>query len=124
MRLTGNGRRGFVAAGAHEADGCGAGRTAGSALRRTWELRELGRLGSGAASARKLLVAAALAAGMAVGGNAAAQETRRITHDLGTTEITGTPTRVVALEYSFRSAERRVGQACVSTCRARWSPYP
>src|SRR3546814_20793572 len=22
-----------------------------------------------------------------------------------------------------RSAERRVGQACVSTCRSRWSPY-
>src|SRR3546814_13641819 len=23
-----------------------------------------------------------------------------------------------------RSAERRVGKACVSTCRSRWSPYP
>src|SRR3546814_19380952 len=23
----------------------------------------------------------------------------------------------------FRSDERRVGQACVSTCRSRWSPY-
>src|SRR3546814_12061955 len=24
---------------------------------------------------------------------------------------------------SFRSEERRVGKACVSTCRSRWSPY-
>src|SRR3546814_20716759 len=23
----------------------------------------------------------------------------------------------------FRSEERRVGNACVSTCRSRWSPY-
>src|SRR3546814_16508379 len=23
----------------------------------------------------------------------------------------------------FRSAERRVGKECVSTCRSRWSPY-
>src|SRR3546814_19743213 len=25
---------------------------------------------------------------------------------------------------SARSEERRVGKACVSTCRYRWSPYP
>src|SRR3546814_20478882 len=25
---------------------------------------------------------------------------------------------------SLRSAERRVGQGCGSTCRSRWSPYP
>src|SRR3546814_2714946 len=100
MRLTGNGRRGFVAAGAHEADGCGAGRTAGSALRRTWELRELGRLGSGAASARKLLVAAALAAGMAVGGNAAAQETRRITHELRSEEHTSELQSLMRISYA------------------------
>src|SRR3546814_9548912 len=25
---------------------------------------------------------------------------------------------------SSRSAERRVGKECVSTCRSRWSPYP
>src|SRR3546814_9274769 len=25
---------------------------------------------------------------------------------------------------SQRSEERRVGKACVSTCRSRWSPYP
>src|SRR3546814_19472133 len=24
----------------------------------------------------------------------------------------------------LRSEERRVGKACVSTCRSRWSPYP
>src|SRR3546814_20808228 len=24
---------------------------------------------------------------------------------------------------AMRSAERRVGKACVSTCRSRWSPY-
>src|SRR3546814_11791009 len=29
---------------------------------------------------------------------------------------------VPALEV-FRSEERRVGKACVSTCRSRWSPY-
>src|SRR3546814_18770481 len=29
------------------------------------------------------------------------------------------PREVVGL----RSAERRVGQECVSTCRSRWSPY-
>src|SRR3546814_15988468 len=26
--------------------------------------------------------------------------------------------------FAHRSAERRVGKACVSTCRSRWSPYP
>src|SRR3546814_16529801 len=26
--------------------------------------------------------------------------------------------------YFFRSEERRVGKECVSTCSARWSPYP
>src|SRR3546814_10607663 len=25
--------------------------------------------------------------------------------------------------YFLRSEERRVGKACVSTCRSRWSPY-
>src|SRR3546814_20041440 len=25
--------------------------------------------------------------------------------------------------YEARSAERRVGKECVSTCRSRWSPY-
>src|SRR3546814_5687261 len=29
----------------------------------------------------------------------------------------------VSASYSNRSEERRVGKACVSTCRSRWSPY-
>src|SRR3546814_16773631 len=28
-----------------------------------------------------------------------------------------------AVEDNARSDERRVGKACVSTCRSRWSPY-
>src|SRR3546814_11575700 len=28
-----------------------------------------------------------------------------------------------AAAIAVRSAERRVGQECVSTCRSRWSPY-
>src|SRR3546814_15248560 len=30
---------------------------------------------------------------------------------------------VVFHSYGGRSAERRVGKECVSTCRSRWSPY-
>src|SRR3546814_14166230 len=26
--------------------------------------------------------------------------------------------------FAMRSAERRVGKACVSTCSSRWSPHP
>src|SRR3546814_11553267 len=26
-------------------------------------------------------------------------------------------------DFKIRSAERRVGKECVSTCRSRWSPY-
>src|SRR3546814_7602285 len=29
----------------------------------------------------------------------------------------------VDFEVAARSAERRVGKECVSTCRSRWSPY-
>src|SRR3546814_20956462 len=29
---------------------------------------------------------------------------------------------VQAVDEMFRSEERRVGKACVSTCRSRWSP--
>src|SRR3546814_12586157 len=29
----------------------------------------------------------------------------------------------LALDLLARSEERRVGKACVSTCRSRWSPY-
>src|SRR3546814_18245076 len=31
--------------------------------------------------------------------------------------------RAIALGAMPRSAERRVGKECVSTCRSRWSPY-
>src|SRR3546814_11587751 len=31
--------------------------------------------------------------------------------------------RSVSLRKIGRSEERRVGKACVSTCRSRWSPY-
>src|SRR3546814_20140929 len=31
------------------------------------------------------------------------------------------PAELAAAQY--RSAERRVGKECVSTCRSRWSPY-
>src|SRR3546814_17236319 len=30
---------------------------------------------------------------------------------------------VETIESALRSAERRVGKECVSTCRSRWSPY-
>src|SRR3546814_15757356 len=30
---------------------------------------------------------------------------------------------LVLLIPTFRSAERRVGKECVSTCKSRWSPY-
>src|SRR3546814_12154275 len=29
-----------------------------------------------------------------------------------------------AAGFAIRSAGRRVGEECVSTCRSRWSPYP
>src|SRR3546814_11288292 len=32
-------------------------------------------------------------------------------------------TRKALSHVSARSEERRVGKACVSTCRSRWSPY-
>src|SRR3546814_10953032 len=31
--------------------------------------------------------------------------------------------QVVLHNHPHRSAERRVGKECVSTCRSRWSPY-
>src|SRR3546814_18582580 len=30
---------------------------------------------------------------------------------------------LMALYFSSRSEERRVGKECVSTCRSRWSPF-
>src|SRR3546814_15894837 len=39
--------------------------------------------------------------------------------------LPGTPPgdQIIELEIRTRSEERRVGKACVSTCRSRWSPY-
>src|SRR3546814_15765571 len=33
------------------------------------------------------------------------------------------PLRITATRGAGRSAERRVGKECVSTCKSRWSPY-
>src|SRR3546814_5538172 len=33
------------------------------------------------------------------------------------------PTGMLAAPHMGRSAERRLGKECVSTCRSRWSPY-
>src|SRR4051812_43611397 len=43
------------------------------------------------------------------GASAAKGEARTIKHELGTTEITGHPQRVVALEYSFVDAVHELG---------------
>src|SRR3546814_13246400 len=40
--------------------------------------------------------------------------------ELGPTQKTGATGPIM----SVRSAERRVGKECVSTCRSRWSPVP
>src|SRR3546814_6483166 len=38
--------------------------------------------------------------------------------------VAARPRRQYAIEHvDPRSAERRVGKECVSTCRSRWSPY-
>src|SRR3546814_13995629 len=39
--------------------------------------------------------------------------------------VGGVPARIQRVSFSgeLRSAERRVGKECVSTCRSRWSPY-
>src|SRR3546814_12345888 len=39
------------------------------------------------------------------------------------TQILGSLSFVVVSVRALRSEERRVGKACVSTCRSRWSPY-
>jgi ABC-type Fe3+-citrate transport system substrate-binding protein len=53
----------------------------------------------------------AIVLGLAVfaSGPIAAQESRTISHELGTTEITGRPIRVVALEFSFIQALVELG---------------
>src|SRR3546814_16694670 len=38
-------------------------------------------------------------------------------------QVGGVPERALLAEF-MRSAARRVGKECVSTCRSRWSPYP
>ena len=58
-------------------------------------------------SLRKLLVAVAT---LALAGSAAtAQETRTVNHELGATEITGTPSKIVAMEFSFVQALEALG---------------
>jgi ABC-type Fe3+-citrate transport system substrate-binding protein len=56
---------------------------------------------------------AAAAAGVSsdVNDEQCGKETRTIKHDLGTTTITGNPTKVVALEYSFVDAMAAVGMS-------------
>jgi len=57
--------------------------------------------------------AAAAGVGSGVNDDQCGKQTRTIKHDLGTTTITGNPTRVVALEYSFVDALVSVGMAPV-----------
>src|SRR3546814_20696998 len=40
-----------------------------------------------------------------------------------TTARTIAPAHATSSRRRLRSEERRVGKACVSTCRSRWSPY-
>src|SRR3546814_13761270 len=59
-------------------------------------------------------------------------KTSRLVHGVGITALgfvmeylhsaTGATKREQFIEQ-LRSAERRVGKGCVSTCRSRWSPY-
>src|SRR3546814_14209735 len=37
--------------------------------------------------------------------------------------ISGPVTDTLNIRLAGRSEERRVGKACVSTCRSRWAPY-
>src|SRR3546814_1147070 len=68
-----------------------------------------------------------LAVGHEVGRQVAAVEL----HAVDDVEIGGERLRlldgdhalVADLLHGLRSEERRVGKACVSTCRSRWSPY-
>src|SRR3546814_15124188 len=38
--------------------------------------------------------------------------------------LSAPPAGILSRKMDPRSAERRVGNACVSTCRSRWSPSP
>src|SRR3546814_3365768 len=42
---------------------------------------------------------------------------------VGATHNVARAASAVGAELIHRSEERRVGKACVSTCRSRWSPY-
>src|SRR3546814_7526341 len=44
--------------------------------------------------------------------------------DLSVLDVPGHTAGHIAYHGRARSAERRVGKECVSTCRSRWSPYP
>src|SRR3546814_13512666 len=44
--------------------------------------------------------------------------------DDGAHAVSAARQRNDALLVGSRSEERRVGKACVSTCRSRWSPHP
>src|SRR3546814_11541510 len=46
------------------------------------------------------------------------------TADLGLIAYESEAREGLILGEEIRSAERRVGQECVSTCRSRWWPYP
>src|SRR3546814_18403646 len=42
----------------------------------------------------------------------------------GTINVRGVANGALTDDINGRSAERRVGKECVSTCRSRWSKYP
>src|SRR3546814_13387150 len=43
--------------------------------------------------------------------------------DVALSVVINSATAGTNLTIQYRSEERRVGKACVSTCRSRWSPY-
>src|SRR3546814_3931073 len=51
-------------------------------------------------------------------------ETLVILGESGSGKSVSTSTVMGLVDCPPRSEERRVGRACVSTCRSRWSPYP
>src|SRR3546814_15283994 len=44
-------------------------------------------------------------------------------HQITHVTVAGEDLEIFAEIFLDRSEERRVGKACVSTCRSRWSPY-
>src|SRR3546814_5838475 len=53
-----------------------------------------------------------------------ARMARTMQHFVDTFEATPVVVLPCLVRYRDRSEERRVGKACVSTCRSRWSPSP